>query len=84
MPEYFVVIKWISGIYLFFIGLFILTNKNLKRHPYPLIAIACFTESAYSIHYIMPNIIFGWMRNTKNNFLFYYLLDPSALLNHYR
>jgi len=61
MPEYLVTIKMISGVYLFLIGLFIYTNKNLKRHPYYLIAIACFTESAYTIHFIMQNIIFGWV-----------------------
>jgi len=63
MPTYFVITKWMSGVYLFLIGLFIHTNKNLKRHPYPLIAIACFTESAYAIHYIMPNLLFSPLNN---------------------
>jgi len=59
MPTYFVIIKYISGIYLFIIGIFIAINKDLKKHPYSLIAIACFTESASTIHYITPTLLFS-------------------------
>jgi len=83
MPTYFVIIKYISGIYLFLIGLFIVTNSNLKNHPYSLIAIACFTESAFAIHYIMPTLLFSVINLQEKPKLLYYLLSPVGIFTNF-
>jgi hypothetical protein len=41
------VFYWVSGILLMLVSFFILYNKNLKHHPYPLIGFACLTEAVF-------------------------------------
>ena len=88
MPNWCIAIKYISGVYLFLIGLFIYTNSNLQRHPYQLISIACFTDAAEVIHYIMPTLIFSLSETNDpqgdgNGRLLYYLLAPIGVFQPY-
>ena len=76
---YFSIIKYVTGIYLFMIGIFIGMNSKLKRHPYSLITLACLTESAYIIHYVAPTIIFDLVVHEKYEQILYYMLDPYSL-----
>ena len=59
------ILALIISVVVFSIGLFILTNKNLSKHPYPMIACAIISSGAYIFNFSN----FYW---TLNAFIFRY------------
>ena len=47
-----------SGLCLFLVGMYLLFNRNFKKHPYPMLGITCLAESSWIYNFSQFNLIF--------------------------